>query len=205
MMESRDPRHRNRIFEASSLGDYVRQYAVELERALASVAPSDLDRALKLIRATSKSGRRILVAGNGGSAAIADHLCCDFTKGTFNRARPPLRTQSLVGSISLYSAIANDFSFDEAFSTQIEMLAEGGDLAILISSSGKSRNIVRAAEQAQQMGVRTIGLTGFEGKPLRDIVDVSLHVEASNYGLIEDSHQAIMHCMAQYLDSNPEG
>ena len=133
--------------------------------------------------------------GNGGSAAIADHLCADLTKGTYFENNPPLRVTALVSNISLYTATANDFGFENVFIKQIQFYAEKDDVLIAISSSGNSKNICDAVSYAKTKGLITIGLSGFNGGKLRKNADISLHTSIRNYGVVEDTHQALLHIM----------
>jgi len=192
-----DPRSKNAMFTARTWKGYVRQYAHDLEGALEQVSESALDGAYRAIATAVVEQRRVFVAGNGGSAAIADHLCCDWTKGTHTGEHPPLRTHSLVSNVALLTAVANDFGYDAAFSRQLEMLGAPGDVLLLISSSGNSPNILAAADTAKAIGITTIGLTGFSGGALAQRADFSLHVPYANYGLVEDCHQILMHTFAQ--------
>jgi phosphoheptose isomerase len=192
-----DPRSRNTLFTARTWKGYVRQYAHDLVVALEQVSESALDGAYAAITAAVREERRIFVAGNGGSAAIADHLCCDWTKGTHAASLVPLRTHSLVSNVALLTAVANDFGYDDAFARQLEMLGAAGDVILLISSSGNSPNVLAAAERAKTMGITTVGLTGFGGGALAKRADFALHVPYANYGLVEDCHQILMHTFAQ--------
>ncbi len=198
-VEMRDPRHSNQLFDVSSVGRYLRGYAKTIESCLTAVEPDIIESCFEVIKQTLREGKRIYVAGNGGSAAISDHLCCDFSKGTFSPRCSALRTHSLSSNSALLSAIANDYGYDRAFSSQLELYGDQGDLLILISSSGNSENIIRALEAAQRLKIRVIGFSGFNGGLLRDRADISIHVPYHNYGIVEDCHQAIMHSLAQCL------
>jgi D-sedoheptulose 7-phosphate isomerase/D-glycero-D-manno-heptose 1,7-bisphosphate phosphatase len=112
-----------------------------------------------------------------------------------------LRTRvfSLSTNVELFSAIANDNGYEHVFEHQMASVARPCDLLIAVSSSGRSPNIVRALDWASEHGMRTIALTGFTGGPARDLADVSIHVASSNYGIVEDAHQACMHVLAQYV------
>jgi phosphoheptose isomerase len=201
----RDPRHLNQRFDVSSIGAYLCDYADHLRAALLTVDAAALDRARLLIDEAAQSGRRIYAIGNGGSTAIADHLCCDLTKGTHAHGHPVIDTTSMTSNVALYSAIANDFGFEHVFSTQISFVGRAGDLLIAISSSGKSPNILAGIEAAHAAGMATIGLSGFTGGALARTAQVSLHVDASNYGIVEDVHQALMHVLAQFLACGRDG
>jgi D-sedoheptulose 7-phosphate isomerase len=196
-----DPRERNKIFNKTSVATYLTDYAQALCAALGQISQASLESAKDLLVQTGQAHRTVFVAGNGGSAAIADHLCCDCTKGTFHKGRFSLKTVSLVANTPLLTAIANDFGYSKSFSTQLEMLATAGDLLILISSSGNSDNIKEALLQAKNMSIKVIGLTGFSGGALKDGADVSLHIPFDNYGIVEDGHQALVHVLAQFINS----
>lgn len=195
----RDPRFLNDLFDVSSIGSYLNEYASRLKSVLTTVDAGRLDAARLLVERAAADGKRIYSIGNGGSAAIADHLCCDWTKGTRSQGHPTIDTTSLSANGALYSALANDFGFEQAFSMQIEFSGKAGDVLVAISSSGNSRNIINAVRAAQAAGMSTIGLSGFSGGVLIDVCDVPLHVPANNYGVVEDAHQILMHVLAQYI------
>ncbi len=109
------------------------------------------------------------------------------------------RVASLASQVELITAIANDIAYDEVFAYQLRTMAAPGDILITISSSGNSENIVRAIDCARQNGVASIAMTGFSGGRSAKLADVVLHVAAENYGIVEDVHQSMMHCFAQYL------
>lgn len=194
-----DPRSRNRIFDLDSIEAHVREYAYELSRALLSVDQRQLNLAVEEIEGVRARQGRLWVAGNGGSAAIADHLLCDWVKGTFTSSDMPIHVHSLTSDMALLTACANDFGYDVGFSRQIEMRAKPGDVLICISSSGNSANIVAAMRQARAMGLKTIAFTGFNGGEAARLADINLHVVARNYGVVEDCHEALMHNIAQYI------
>lgn len=199
LAEMEDPRHRNRLFDRSSVGSYLRGYAAGLQAALAAVDDAALTRAHAAIEAAAAAGRHIFSIGNGGSAAIAEHLCCDWTKGTHAPGHPVIRTTALTANMALYSAIANDFGFEHVFSRQIALLAREGDVLVAISSSGNSPNIIAAVDAARAAGITTIGLSGFSGGKLHERADISIHIDTDNYGVVEDAHQAVMHVLAQFM------
>lgn len=200
-----DPRFRNERFDTSSIGAFLEDYAGRLGASLAAVDKEALDAARALVEQAAAGGHRIYSVGNGGSAAIADHLCCDWIKGTHVEGHPTIDSYSMTSNAALYSAIANDFGFEEVFEIQVGLLGKEGDVLIAISSSGNSPNIIRAVEAAKAKGMATVGLSGFSGGKLKDCTDVSLHVDASNYGVVEDAHQALMHVIAQFIVRKREG
>ncbi len=194
-----DPRSKNKTFSMENPATYLKEYVDALSATINKVAPERLEAAVNLLEKTLQSGKRIYVCGNGGSAAIADHLCCDWTKGTRIPHKPALKTHSLVSNGALMTALANDFSFEETFSTQVDMFGEAGDVLVAISSSGNSPNIVKGVQAAKAKGMTVLGLSGFSGGKLNELADISLHTAYDNYGLVEDCHQMLMHVLSQYL------
>jgi D-sedoheptulose 7-phosphate isomerase len=187
----------NQIY--SSAGAYIAGYRDEMARAWASLDLAAFDRAAATLDAAIRARRMIYACGNGGSAAISGHLLCDFLKGIQTDTKLLPRVVSLASHLELITAIANDIAYEEIFAYQLRTMAAPGDVLITISSSGNSENIVRAIDWARQNGVATIAMTGFTGGRSGKLADVVLHVEAENYGVVEDIHQSLMHALAQYL------
>jgi histidinol-phosphate phosphatase family protein len=180
-------------------GSFGSAYAAELARAVGSVDMARVASAAELLGDAYDRDASVFACGNGGSASIANHLQCDHVKGVRNGTDLHTRVFSLSTNIELFSAIANDHGYDMVFEYQLQSLARPGDVLIAVSSSGRSPNIVRALEWANQNGVHTIALTGFSGGAARELASVSVHVHSDNYGIIEDAHQACMHLLAQYV------
>jgi D-sedoheptulose 7-phosphate isomerase len=182
-----------------SIDTFFDAYTEELRRAAATVSREKLIAAESIISAAIDRGANIFVSGNGGSAAISNHLACDHAKGiqTDTSLRP--RVQSLAANVELITAVANDISYDDVFAFQMATSAQPGDLLITISSSGNSENIVRAIQWAREHAVKTIAMTGFNGGRSAQLSDVNLHVESGNYGIVEDIHQSLMHTLAQFI------
>ena len=142
----------------------------------------------------ARDGRdTIFIAGNGGSAATAAHLANDLGKATRASGRQPIRVQCLSDNIPWFSALANDEGYDRVFVGQLENFADAGDVLIVISASGNSMNLVRAVEFARENDVTTIGLLGFDGGVLREMVDHLLWVETEvgQYGPVESAHAVL--------------
>jgi len=182
-----------------SVADYAKAYFEACRRAHASVDGDRLTAALALLDAAYEVGRHVYACGNGGSAAISNHLVCDHSKGgqTDTDLRP--KVVSLATNMEMITAIANDISYDDIFVYQLKTLAEKGDVLITISSSGDSENVVRAAAWARKNGLRVIAFTGFAGGRTAKLAHVNLHVKGDNYGVVEDAHQGLMHILAQYV------
>jgi D-sedoheptulose 7-phosphate isomerase/D-glycero-D-manno-heptose 1,7-bisphosphate phosphatase len=166
----------------------------------ASIDHEIFKQATTSIRYAIRTGKTIYTAGNGASAAIAQHWACDYTKGCSDLEsgfKP--KVISLSANIPLMTAISNDISYDEVYSYQLERLANPGDVFISISSSGNSPSVVRACEVAIDKGMDVIALTGFDGGRTRQLAHYPLHVDIDEYEATEDVHQAIMHMMAKCI------
>lgn len=177
---------------------YANEYFERLAAASATIDRDQVEKAASLLAQVANDGKRIYCCGNGGSAAISNHLVCDCVKGIRTDSTIKPQVVSLSSNIEIITAIGNDIGYDQIFRFQLESLAQPGDLLIVISSSGGSPNIIEALEWAGENDVASIAMTGFSGGKSREIADISLHVDADNYGIIEDLHQSLMHLLAQY-------
>ena len=182
-----------------SIADYCDDYLTRLAHAGASIDRARLARACTLLDAAFARGAWLFVCGNGGSAAIANHLLCDVAKGIQTDTAVLPRVMSLSASMEIVTAIANDIAFEDCFLYQLRTAARPGDVLMTISASGDSENIVRALDWALANGLESIALTGFDGGRAAPLATVNLHVDGDNYGVIEDTHQSIMHMLSQYL------
>lgn len=178
---------------------YSAAYFREWGSAVESIDPMAVQRAAGILLDAYLRGATIFSCGNGGSAAIADHLQCDHLKGVRNGTDLAPRVTSLTSNVDLITAIANDIGYEEVFAFQLQSQARRGDVLVAISSSGGSPNIVRALAWASSHGMATIAFTGFTGGEARRLADVPVHVGSSNYGIVEDLHQAAMHAIAQFI------
>ncbi len=160
----------------------------------------DVARAAELMIAALRSGRKILLFGNGGSAADAQHLAAELVN-RYRRTRPALAALALTTDTSILTAIANDASFEEVFSRQIEALGEPGDVALAISTSGRSPNVVRAVETARRLGLRTIGLLGRDGGLIAPLVDIPLIVPVEETPRIQEVHITLGHILCDLIES----
>jgi D-sedoheptulose 7-phosphate isomerase len=169
--------------------------AVHADAAIADT----LVRFAELTAASMKAGGKLLVAGNGGSAADAQHLVAEFvSRLTINR--PALRAIALTTDSSILTAIGNDFSFDTVFERQIEALGAPGDVFLGISTSGNSRNILCAVERARAQGLTTVGFTGNDGGQLAQLCDLSVVVPSTVTMNIQESHLALEHIFCMLVE-----
>ncbi len=146
-----------------------------------------------------QAGRKLLVAGNGGSAADAQHLVAEFVVRLSNN-RPALRAIALTTDSSILTACANDFGFDQIFSRQIESLGQPGDVFLGISTSGNSPNILRALEQAREMDIITVGFSGSGGGQMRDLCDYNVIIPSTTTMNIQECHLALEHIFCMLVE-----
>jgi D-sedoheptulose 7-phosphate isomerase len=144
------------------------------------------------------SGHKILIFGNGGSAADAQHIAAEFVN-RFKIERPPLAAMALTTDTSIITSIGNDYDFDEIFSKQIKALGNKGDIAIGISTSGNSKNVIKAINTARKNGLFTIGMTGRSGK-LASRADLVLNVESDVTARIQETHSITGHILCDLVD-----
>lgn len=178
---------------------YCGAYFEETAWAARLIDLVQVERAAAILVRAYAAGASVFSCGNGGSAAVANHLQCDHLKGvrTDTDLRP--RVVSLSSNVELLTAIANDIGYEDVFSFQLQSQSRPGDVLIAISSSGRSSNILNALTWARDHRLRTIAFTGFDGGDARQVAEVAVHVDCANYGVIEDLHQATMHALAQYI------
>ncbi len=161
---------------------------------------ANLLRVGRLLADTIHQGHKILLFGNGGSAADAQHIAAEFTN-RFMVERRPLAALALTTDTSALTAIGNDYSFDEIFSKQIEALGQAGDVAIAISTSGGSKNVLRAIDACGKIGLFVVGLTGGDGGAMADQVDFLLNVSATReVSRIQECHILASHVLCDLVD-----
>lgn len=154
----------------------------------------------ELLISTIRSGSKIFICGNGGSASDAQHFAAELT-GRFERERRALPALALSTDTSAITAIGNDYGFDFIFSRQLEALAKPGDLLVAISTSGSSKNVLQAVSYAKNNQIATIGLLGRDGGQLKDEIDLSLVVPSMRTARIQEMHILIVHLWCEMLDA----
>ena len=169
-------------------------YLGETRGVMARLDADLIDRISEQIWQAYEQERTVYLFGNGGSAALASHLACDLAKGTAANGRRRMRAVSLNDNLALLTALANDLEYDEIFAEQLHHI-EPGDVALAISSSGNSPNVVRGLKVAQQAGATTVAITGFKGGRVKSLCDMCLVVPSDNVQYIEDSHLSVMHAI----------
>ena len=183
----------------NNLNIFLQNYLNAVSNSILSSDIKSVDKAANVIIATIKRKGTIYVCGNGGSAAIANHYVCDFLKFFRQKSKYLPKIISLCNSIETITAIANDIDYKKIFSYQVESLCEKKDLIIIISSSGNSKNIIEILKTAKKKGIKTLGFSGFKGGYLKKNSDISVHIDAQNYGVSEDAHHILMHIILHYL------
>ena len=151
------------------------------------------------ILAAAHDGRKVLVFGNGGSANDAQHLAVDLV-GRFQRERRPVAALALTTDTGLLTAIANDYAFDRVFVRQIEALGAVGDLAIGISTSGQSANVVEGLRAARARGLRTIAITGRDGGAAGALADIHINVPDSSTARVQEVHRTLIHAICELVE-----
>jgi len=184
-----------------NIDNFSLDYFADFTKAKNNLNIKDLEKIIfALKKAYTNKKNTIFICGNGGSAAIANHFECDHKKILFEGTKNlNPKIISLCANNPLITAIANDFSYEEIFLKQLQYLAKKGDILITISSSGKSKNIIKALKWSNKNNIRTISFTGFDGGKAKRISKYNIHCNSNNYGVIEDIHQGLMHIFCQFL------
>lgn len=177
---------------------------IEVFRRLREETASSIDESAAVITAALRAGGKILLCGNGGSAADAQHIAAELV-GRFERERPGLPAIALTTDTSALTAIANDYDFANVYARQVEALASANDVVICISTSGNSPNIIAAAMRAREKGAKTIALTGAQGKKLASVCDHAVLVPSQRTARIQEAHIAIGHIWCETVDREFSG
>jgi D-sedoheptulose 7-phosphate isomerase len=167
--------------------------------AIIGTMETPLEKASMLMIETLKNGNKILLCGNGGSAADAQHIAAELT-GRYKTQRKALAAIALTTDTSALTAIANDFSYAKIFERQIEALANEGDLLLAISTSGNSENILRALEKAQDLGCKILGFSGHNGGKMHSYCTINLVVPSDNTPRIQEMHILFGHILCHTID-----
>ncbi|MBN4064929.1 SIS domain-containing protein [Dehalococcoides mccartyi] len=179
----------------SSAFDELTQ-ALERSRTTLSVQVTEL---ANMAKQTLDANRKIMFCGNGGSASEAQHLATELS-GRYKNDRIPLAGISLTADSATITAIGNDYGFDEIFARQVAALGNEGDMLIGMSTSGNSRNVIRAIETANEIGIKTVGMTGRSGGLLSQICDLTLMVDSDITARVQEIHLLCGHMMCELID-----
>lgn len=172
----------------------------EVKRLIAESLSGKIAEAAMLIVDCIKSGGKVILFGNGGSAADAQHLAGEFV-GRFKLERRAFPGLALTTNTSIITAVSNDYGYDAVFVRQIEAFAKAGDVVVGISTSGNSRNVVEGIMKAKEIGAGIIGLTGADGGKMAEMVDILINVPSSDIPRIQEGHIAVGHVICDIVES----
>jgi len=178
----------------------LRSHLETIQNVIGSMQPVILEASILAVE-TLKKGNKILLCGNGGSAADAQHIAAELT-GRYKTERMALPAIALTTDTSALTAIGNDYGYDIVFSRQVEALAQPGDLVIGISTSGNSQNVLNAFESAKKKGCATMALSGRDGGKMKVVADVNIIVPSDNTPRIQEMHILIGHTLCQAIDDS---
>ena len=175
--------------------------SAETKQAIAKECLDEILAAAQMIAQALRAGGKVMLCGNGGSAADSQHIAAEFTNRlSADFERPALSALALTTDTSFLTSNANDYGFEYVFERQVEALGRQGDVLIAISTSGKSQNVVRAVQLCQKRGIKTIGMIGAGGGTLRNLVDVVIMVPSKNTQYIQEGHIAIGHIICDLVE-----
>lgn len=176
----------------------LRESAAAVEGCLED-GPQAVAAASRLILDAVRRGRKVVLFGNGGSAADAQHLAADLV-GRFGRDRAPIPAVALNADTSVLTSIGNDYGFDRIFARQVDALARSGDVVIAISTSGRSANVIEGVRAARRAGAQVVVLTGRDGGTLAHLADVAIRVPSRQTARIQEAHIAIGHALCAIVE-----
>ena len=190
------------MMDAASLVAQVLGEAADLHDASRTTAVIPTVEAASAVVEALRAGNKVLVFGNGGSASDAQHFAAELV-GRFMRERRALPAIALTTDTSILTAIANDYSFDRVFARQIEALGREGDVAIGISTSGGSANVVSAFAAAREAGLTTVALTGRDGGAVGAAADIHVNVASGSTARVQEVHRTLLHAMCELIEREP--
>lgn len=174
--------------------------SITVKEGLIGAEIKNIAECAKAIIHSLKSGGKLLIFGNGGSAADSQHMAAELV-GRFKKERKGLPAIALTANTSTLTAIANDYGYDLSFSRQIEALGKRGDIALGISTSGNSKNVLDAVAKAKSAGLVTIGLTGSGGGRLKKECDITITVDSKDTPRVQESHLMICHILCELIEN----
>jgi len=187
----------------SNFGPIISQYFSDGQNNLSKISISDVLVLVNALQAIQLSEKTVFIAGNGGSASTSSHFATDIGVGSLHRNNP-IRAVSLCDNLAVITALSNDFSYDLVFADQLRLLAKSGDLLLVISASGNSKNLIEAVKVGRELGIDAYSMTGFDGGELRNLTkgrNIHIATPKGAYGLVEDAHLAICHVITDCLRS----
>lgn len=181
--------------------EFVNNYVNNLKQVLDKLPREKIKKVADLLMEARAKDKKIFLMGNGGSAATASHMSCDLSKGTIVGDKKRFKVISLNDDIPLMTAWGNDEAFEKIFQEELQNLLEEGDVVLGITASGDSPDILKAIEYANSKNAVTVGLIGFGGGKLKELVNESVIVDSNSYQEVEDIHLILEHMITSYLKS----
>lgn len=182
-----------------STKEMISEYIKEVSTTLANLPIEVIAEIVEIVDEARIKEKQVFFFGNGGSAATASHFACDFSKGAIINEKPRIKAICLCDSIPLMTAWANDTAYEHMFAEQLENLVKPGDVVIGISGSGNSPNVLNGIKTARAKGAKTVGIGGFDGGKLKDLVDIPLVVSNNCMEQVEDVHMLLDHVITTCL------
>ena len=180
----------NRLNETLEVLSKIKEEQIELINEVA-----------KIITESFKTGKKLLICGNGGSAADAQHIAAEFVGKFYKIDRPALPAIALNTNTSIITALANDFGYEMTFSRQVEALGQKDDVFVTISTSGNSINALEAAKIAKEKGMKVVSFTGEGGGKLAEVSDITIEVPSKNTPIIQNAHIAVLHIICEIVEN----
>ena len=178
--------------------EVIRQ-SMQVQEGLVTGQAAHIEKAAALIIAALKAGHKVLVFGNGGSAADSQHFAAELV-GRFKKERRPFPAIALTTNTSTLTAVANDYGYEASFSRQVQALGKKGDVAIAISTSGNAKNVINAVRMARTCGLSVIGLTGGTGGALKEVCDIIIMPKSSDTPRIQEAHITVIHILCELIE-----
>lgn len=183
--------------------NFTEEYLGQFKEVLGSLDFGDFESIINILIKAYQENKQVFIIGNGGSASLASHFACDLGKGTVQNfsddGEKRFKAISLTSNTALMTAYSNDMGYEHVFSQQLKNMIAEGDIVIAISASGNSENVVTAVNFAKKSKAITIGLIGFSGGKLKDIVDYKLWVNSNDYGIVESVHTVFEHMICSAI------
>jgi len=180
--------------------DAIRQ-SIRAKEALLAEAPDVIERAAASMIESLRAGGKILVFGNGGSAADSQHMAAELV-GRYKMERGALAAIALTTNTSTLTAVGNDYGYEAVFSRQVEALGRAGDVAVGISTSGNSANVIEAVKKAKSMGLKTVCIVGGDGGRLKAAADIAIIVRSKDTPRVQESHITVIHILCELIEEN---
>ena len=174
--------------------------SIEVKEGLHEGQAGNIENAARIIISSLRGGGKLMLFGNGGSAADSQHIAAELV-GRFKKERRAFAAIALTTDTSILTSLGNDYGYETIFARQVEALGKSGDAAMGLSTSGSSKNVIAALKAAKSLGIKTIGLTGLNGAGMKEVCDVLIQVGSKNTARIQESHILIGHILCELIEN----